>query len=74
MNESTVTAALPVAGAGTQRLPRFLQVDRSFNTTLGSFMASLDGSIILISLPAIFHGIGINALGAGLSRATCSGR
>jgi MFS family permease len=32
------------------------------NTTLGVFMASLDGSIILISLPAIFHGIGINPL------------
>ena len=32
------------------------------NTTLGGFMASLDGSIVLIALPAIFHGIGINAL------------
>lgn len=35
------------------------------NTTLGVFMASLDGSIILISLPAIFHGIGINPLAPG---------
>jgi len=32
------------------------------NTTLGIFMAALDGSIVLISLPAIFHGIGINPL------------
>ncbi len=32
------------------------------NTTLGIFMASLDGSIVLISLPAIFNGIGINPL------------
>ncbi len=32
------------------------------NTTLGVFMAALDGSIVLISLPAIFHGIGINPL------------
>ena len=32
------------------------------NTTLGVFMASLDGSIVMISLPAIFHGIGINPL------------
>jgi EmrB/QacA subfamily drug resistance transporter len=32
------------------------------NTTLGMFMAALDGSIVLISLPAIFHGIGINPL------------
>src|SRR5208337_4246619 len=29
---------------------------------LGVFMASLDGSIVMISLPAIFHGIGINPL------------
>jgi len=28
-------------------------------------MASLDGSIVLISLPAIFHGIGINPLAPG---------
>jgi EmrB/QacA subfamily drug resistance transporter len=32
------------------------------NTTLGMFMAALDGSIVLISLPAIFHGIGLNPL------------
>ena len=32
------------------------------NTTLGVFMAALDGSIVLISLPAIFNGIGINPL------------
>jgi len=37
------------------------------NTTLGIFMASLDGSIVLISLPAIFNGIGINPLAAGES-------
>jgi MFS family permease len=35
------------------------------NTTLGVFMASLDGSIVLISLPAIFNGIGINPLAPG---------
>ena len=32
------------------------------NTTLGVFMAVINGSIILISLPAIFRGIGINPL------------
>ena len=32
------------------------------NTTLGVFMSALDGSIVLISLPAIFNGIGINPL------------
>lgn len=32
------------------------------NTTLGIFMATINSSIILISLPAIFRGIGINPL------------
>ncbi|HEY3831398.1 MAG TPA: MFS transporter [Acidimicrobiia bacterium] len=32
------------------------------NTTLGVFMASLDSSIVLISMPAIFRGIGLDPL------------
>ncbi len=32
------------------------------NTTLGMFMASLDASMVLISLPAIFRGIGLDPL------------
>ena len=32
------------------------------NTTLGIFMATINGSIILISLPAVFRGVGINPL------------
>lgn len=32
------------------------------NTTLGIFMATINSSIILISLPAIFRGVGINPL------------
>src|SRR5437588_12387068 len=32
------------------------------NTTLGVFMASLDSSIVIISLPAIFRGIHLNPL------------
>jgi MFS family permease len=35
------------------------------NTTLGSFMASVDASIVIVSLPAIFRGIGLDPLGAG---------
>lgn len=35
------------------------------NTTLGVFMATINSSIILISLPAIFRGIGINPLSPG---------
>ena len=37
------------------------------NTTLGALMASIDGSIVLIALPAIFKGIGINPLAQGES-------
>jgi len=32
------------------------------NTTIGTLMASIDGTIVLISLPAIFRGIDINPL------------
>src|ERR1700687_5249895 len=35
------------------------------NTTLGSFMATLDASIVLIAFPSIFKGIGINPLAPG---------
>jgi MFS family permease len=32
------------------------------NTTMGTLMASIDGTIVMISLPAIFRGISINPL------------
>jgi MFS family permease len=32
------------------------------NTTIGTLMASIDGTIVMISLPAIFRGISINPL------------
>ncbi len=35
------------------------------NTSLGVFMAFLDGSIVLIALPAIFNGIKVNPLAPG---------
>ncbi len=35
------------------------------NTTLGVFMAALDSSIVIISLPAIFRGIGLDPLAPG---------
>ncbi len=37
------------------------------NTTLGALMASIDASIVLIALPAIFKGIGIDPLASGES-------
>ncbi len=62
MKESTDARPAP-AGPEARRLRRvpYKWIALS-NTTLGGFMASLDGSIVLIALPAIFHGIGINAL------------
>jgi MFS family permease len=35
------------------------------NTTLGTLMATINGSIVIISLPAIFRGIGLDPLGRG---------
>ena len=35
------------------------------NTTIGILMATIDSSIVLISLPAIFRGIGLNPLSTG---------
>src|ERR1700757_3427045 len=35
------------------------------NTTAAMFMAALDGSIVIIALPAIFRGIHLNPLGPG---------
>jgi MFS family permease len=32
------------------------------NTTIGALLAAIDGSIVLISLPAIFSGLGVNPL------------
>ncbi|VVB93094.1 Putative multidrug resistance protein MdtD [uncultured archaeon] len=35
------------------------------NTTLGALLASIDSSILIISLPAVFNGLGVNPLSAG---------
>jgi MFS family permease len=44
--------------------PRYKWVALS-NTTLGTLMATINGSIVIISLPAIFRGIGIDPLEEG---------
>ncbi len=41
--------------------PRYKWIALS-NTTLGALLATINGSILLISLPAIFNGVGINPL------------
>ncbi len=66
------TATQNVGGQVTQRVsrrnrpigPHYKWVVLS-NTTLGVLMASIDASIVLISLPAIFKGIQINPLAPG---------
>src|SRR5262249_18203634 len=35
------------------------------NTTVGMFLATINSSIVLISLPAIFRGVGLNPLAPG---------
>jgi MFS family permease len=44
--------------------PRYKWIALS-NTTLGVLMATINQSIVLISLPDIFHGIGLDPLGPG---------
>lgn len=44
--------------------PRYKWIALS-NTTLGVLMATINSSIVIISLPAIFRGIGLDPLGAG---------
>src|SRR5881227_857393 len=60
-------AALPGRGArGRSRRndPGYRWIALS-NTTLGVFMTTIDGSIVVISLPAIFNGIKLNPLDPG---------
>lgn len=59
------------AGAGETPGQRSRRLDPNYkwialsNTTLGLLMASIDGSIAMISLPAIFNGIKLNPLDPG---------
>lgn len=61
-NESRV--AQPIARVNRPIGPHYKWVALT-NTTLGVLMASIDASIVLISLPAIFNGIHINPLAPG---------
>ncbi len=49
-------------GSGRPRRPDRYKWTALSNTTLGIFMATLDSSIVLISLPAIFRGIHLDPL------------
>jgi MFS family permease len=70
---STETPVAPAPAATTTR-GRRMRVDRDHprykwvvltNTTLGVLMSTINSSIVLISLPAIFRGIGLDPLAAG---------
>ncbi|EFH80974.1 MFS transporter [Ktedonobacter racemifer] len=73
MKDHTTVRMLEPGGGRTSRAarkrggeggPRYKWVVLS-NTTLGMLMATINSSILLISLPAIFSGIGINPLAPG---------
>ena len=49
----------PVGAGSTDHRYKWIALS---NTTIGMLMATIDSSIVLISLPAIFRGIGLNPL------------
>jgi MFS family permease len=72
MTKPPVVADVDMALAETARRRRRMDHDHPFykwialsNTTLGTLMATINASIVLISLPAIFRGIGLNPLAPG---------
>ena len=52
------------ARAGRALGPHYKWIALS-NTTLGMLMATINQSIVLIALPDVFHGIGLNPLSPG---------
>jgi MFS family permease len=64
MSEAVDTLAAPVP-PGTPTVGDGYKWTALFNTSLGSFMAVLDASIVIIAMPAIFRGIGLNPLDPG---------
>ena len=61
---TTATTPPPPRALFTKDHPHYKWVALS-NTTLGMLMATINSSIVIISLPAIFKGIKLNPLGAG---------
>ncbi|HTZ09402.1 MAG TPA: MFS transporter, partial [Acidimicrobiales bacterium] len=61
--ESATAGTVPAAaGVASPALPDRYKWTALSNTTLGVFMAMLNTSIVIISLPAIFRGIHVNPL------------
>jgi MFS family permease len=59
-----VTATEPAPRPSAPKPDRYAWIALA-NTTAAIFMASLDGSIVIIALPAIFRGINLDPLSAG---------
>ncbi|HEX4863829.1 MAG TPA: MFS transporter, partial [Acidimicrobiales bacterium] len=59
---TTATPPGPSGGRGPKDSYRWIALS---NTSLASFMALLDASIVIIAMPAIFRGIGLNPLSSG---------
>ncbi|HWG13302.1 MAG TPA: MFS transporter [Streptosporangiaceae bacterium] len=59
-----MTSQTPAAAGGIAREDRYKWVALA-NTTAAMFMATLDGSIVIIALPAIFRGIHLDPLSPG---------
>jgi MFS family permease len=64
MTTTTSKGGFRAAVSGGTEHPHYKWVALS-NTTLGTLIASINGSIVLISLPAIFNGIHLNPLSPG---------
>src|SRR3954452_6532989 len=72
MTKPVVVADVDTALAETARRRRRMDHEHPFykwvvlsNTTLGMLLATINSSIVIISLPAIFNGIGLNPLAPG---------
>jgi MFS family permease len=55
---------MPTASATTDKPDNYKWIALA-NTTAAVFMSQLDGSIVLIAMPAIFNGIGLDPLSSG---------
>jgi MFS family permease len=64
VNAGTAAGSAPVKRSQREHGPRYKWIALS-NTTLGVLMATINLSIVLIALPDIFRGIGINPLAPG---------
>ncbi|HEY0239992.1 MAG TPA: MFS transporter, partial [Friedmanniella sp.] len=68
----TTSASAPASAPESTRAPGRFHPDHPHykwvalsNTTLGMLLVTINSSIVIISLPAIFRGIGLDPLGEG---------